>query len=184
MGDAFSRIYPICSGSFKNELVQADGREQVIGFYMPGDILGIDGIGEGHYACNAVALEDCDVCMISFSEFGNISREVRGLQHSFHQLMSREMVRDKDLMLLLGSMRAVERLAAFLLTLSQRFEAKGYSASEFNLRMQRRDVASFLGLTLETVSRLISKLQGDSLIRVRHKHVRILDAAGLRSIIG
>ncbi len=184
VGDSFSAIYAIRSGFFKNELVLEDGREQVMGFHMPGDILGIDGIGGDRYACNAVALEDSDVCVIPFSRLEEISREVRGLQHQFHQFMSREMVRDQGVMLLLGSMRAEARLAAFLLNLSRRFEARGYSASEFNLRMTREEIGSFLGLKLETVSRLFSKLQEENLVAVLQKHIRILDAAGLRKIVG
>lgn len=184
VGDSFSAIYAIRSGFFKNELVLEDGREQVMGFHMPGDILGIDGIGGDRYACNAVALEDSEVCVIPFIRLEEISREVRGLQHQFHQFMSREMVRDQGVMLLLGGMRAEARLAAFLLNLSRRFEARGYSASEFNLRMTREEIGSFLGLKLETVSRLFSQFQRGNLVAVLQKHIRILDAAGLRKIVG
>jgi len=183
-GDSFSAIYAICSGSFKNDLVHQDGREQVVGFHMSGDILGIDGIGDDRYACNAVALEDSDVCVIPFSRLEEISHEVRGLQHQFHQLMSRKIVRDQGVMLLLGSARAEVRVAAFLLDLCRRFEARGYSASEFNLRMTREEIGSFLGLTLETVSRLLSKFQEGNLLAVLQKHIRILDLAGLRQIVG
>lgn len=184
VGDSFGAIYAIRSGFFKNELVFEDGREQVMGFHMPGDILGIDGIGGDRYACNAVALEDSEVCVIPFSRLEDISRKVRGLQHKFHQFMSREMVRDQGVMLLLGSMRAEARLAAFLLNLSRRFEARGYSASEFSLRMTREEIGSFLGLKLETVSRLFSKMQDENLVAVLQKHIRIRDAAGLRKIVG
>jgi CRP/FNR family transcriptional regulator, anaerobic regulatory protein len=180
----FGAIYGICSGFFKNDLVLEDGREQVMGFYMPGDFLGIDGIGGAHYTCNAVALEDSEVCVIPFSRVEEISHEVRGLQHQFHQLMGREMTRDQGVMFLLGSARAEVRLAAFLLNLSQRFEARGYSASEFNLPMTREDIGSFLGLKLETVSRLFSKFDKRKLVAVLQKHIRILDAAGLRAIAG
>jgi CRP/FNR family transcriptional regulator len=182
-GNAFSAIYAIRSGFFKNDLVLEDGREQVMGFYMPGDILGIDGIGGDRYTCNAVALEDSDVCVIPFSRVEEISHEVRGLQHKFHQLMGREMAREQGVMFLLGSARAEVRLAAFLLNLSQRFEARGYSASEFNLPMTREDIGSFLGLKLETVSRLFSKFHKRNLVAVLQKHIRILDAAGLRKIV-
>ena len=183
VGDSFSAIYAIRSGFFKNELVLEDGREQVMGFHMPGDILGIDGIGGDLYACNAVALEDSEVCVIPFIRLEEISREVRGLQHQFHQFMSREMVRDQGVMLLLGSMRAEARLAAFLLNLSRRFEARGYSASEFNLRMTREEIGSFLGLKLETVSRLFSQFQRANLVVVLQRYIRIVDAAGLRKIV-
>jgi CRP/FNR family transcriptional regulator len=181
-GNAFSAIYAVRSGFFKNDLVYQDGREQVIGFHMSGDILGIDGIGADYYACNAVALEDSEVCVIPFSRLEEISREVRGLQHQFHQIMSREMVRNHEVMLLLGA-RAEVRLAAFLLNLSQRFKTRGYSATEFQLRMTREEIGSFLGLTLETVSRLFSKLQQGNLVAVLQKRIHVLDAAGLRKIV-
>lgn len=183
-GNEFSAIYAIQSGFFKNDLVSADGREQVIGFHMPGEILGIDGIGGGRYTCNAVALEDGDVCVIPFCQLEEISREVPGLQHQFHQLMGREMVRHQGFMLLLGSARAEVRLAAFLIDLCRRFEARSLSTSEFILRMTREEIGSFLGLRLETVSRLFSQFQRRNLVAVLQKHIRILDAAGLRRIVG
>ncbi len=183
-GNEFSAIYAIRSGSFKNDLVFADGREQVMGFHMPGEILGIDGIGGGRYTCNAVALEDGDVCVIPFCRLEEISREVPGLQHQFHQLMSREMARQQGVMLLLGSARAEVRLAAFLIDLCRRFEARSHSTSEFTLRMSREEIGSFLGLKLETVSRLFSQFQRGNLVAVLQKHIRILDAAGLRKIVG
>ncbi len=182
-GNEFSAIYAIRSGFFKNDLVFADGREQVMGFHMPGEILGIDGIGGGRYTCNAVALEDGDVCVIPFCRLEEISREVPGLQHQFHQLMGREMVRHQGVMLLLGSSRAEVRLAAFLIDLCRRFEARGHSASEFILRMTREEIGSFLGLKLETVSRLFSQFQRGNLVAVLQKHIRILDAAGLGKIV-
>lgn len=183
VGDSFSAIYAIRSGFFKNELVLEDGREQVMGFHMPGEILGIDGVGDDCYACNAVALEDSEVCVIPFVRLVEISHAVRGLQHQFHQVMGREMARHQGVKMLLGSARAEVRVAAFLLNLSQRFEARGYSASEFNLRMTREDIGSFLGLKLETVSRLFSQFQRANLVVVLQKFIRILDAAGLRKIV-
>jgi len=183
-GDSFSAIYAIRSGFFKNDIVLEDGREQVMGFHMQGEILGIDGIGGDHYDCNAVALEDSDVCVIPYSRLEEISREVRGLQHQFHQLMGREMGRDQGVMLLLGSTRADARLAAFLLDLCRRFKARGYSASEFNLRMTREEIGSFLGLKIETVSRMFSKFREENLVAVLQRHISILDAAGLRKIVG
>jgi CRP/FNR family transcriptional regulator, anaerobic regulatory protein len=181
-GNEFSSIYAIRSGFFKNDFVLEDGREQVMGFHMPGDVLGIDGIGGDRYTCNAVALEDSDVCVIPFSRVETISHEVRGLQHQFHQLMALEKARDQRVMSLLRGARAETRLAAFLLDLSQRFQARGYSASEFNLRMTRWELGSYLGLKLETVSRLFSKFQKGNLVTVLQKKIRILDAAGLKQI--
>ena len=182
-GDAFSAIYAVCSGSFKNKLVLHDGREQVMGFHISGDILGIDGIGEERHGCDAVALEDSDVCVIPFARVEEISREMRGLQHQFHQLMSREIVRDYGVMLLLNATAEV-RVAVFLLDLCRRFAARGYSASEFHLRMTREEIGSFLGLTLETVSRHLSRFHETKLIAVLQKHIHILDAPGLKVIAG
>ena len=180
-GNAFSAIYAVRSGFFKNDLVYQDGREQVIGFHMSGDILGMDGIGADCYTCNAVALEDSEVCVIPFSRLEDIACEERSLQHQFHRVMSREMVRNHDVMLLLGA-RAEVRLAAFLLDISQRVETRGYSASEFHLRMTREEIGSFLGLKLETISRLFSQFQRENLVAVLQRYIRILDAGGLRKV--
>ena len=149
------------SGFFKTTLVMEDGRDQVTGFHMAGDMLGMDGIGPDQHSCNAVALEDSEVCVIPFGRLEELSREIDVLQQHFHKVMSREIVREHGVMLLLGSMRAEERLAAFLLNLSQRFTSRGYSPSEFNLRMTREEIGSYLGLKLETVSRVFSKFQED-----------------------
>jgi CRP/FNR family transcriptional regulator len=183
-GDAFGSIYAVRRGFFKSTVLDEDGRDQVTGFHMAGEILGMDGIGTEKHACNIVALEDSEVCIIPFPRLEEVSTKVRGLQRQFHRLMSREIVRDHGVMLLLGSMRAEERLAAFLLNLSQRFLARGYSPSDFNLRMTREEIGSFLGMKLETVSRAFSKLQEENLVEVRQKHIRILDVPGLKGITG
>ncbi len=183
-GDPFSAIYAIRTGFFKSNVIMEDGRDQVTGFHMPGEIIGMDGIGTERHSTNTIALEDSDVCVIPFSRLEEIANEVRGLQRQFHRMMSREIVRDQGVMMLLGSMRAEERLAAFLLNLSQRFVARGYSPSEFYLRMTREEIGSFLGLKLETVSRIFSKFQEEKLISVQLKHICILNTDGLRSILG
>ncbi|MFO1363156.1 MAG: fumarate/nitrate reduction transcriptional regulator Fnr [Burkholderiales bacterium] len=182
-GDAFGSLYAIRTGFFKTDVILEDGRDQVTGFHMPGEILGMDGIGTEAHACNAHALEDGEVCVIPFARLEEVSREVRNLQHQFHKVMSREIVRDQGVMMLLGTMRAEERLAAFLLNLSQRFVARGYSPSEFHLRMTREEIGSYLGLKLETVSRIFSKFQDQGLIAVQQKHIRILDTDGLRQLL-
>ena len=182
-GDPFEAIYAIRTGSFKTDVLLEDGREQVTGFQMTGEILGLDGISSEVHSCNAVALEDSEVCVIAYDKLEELSRQIEGLQHQFHKVMSREIVRDHGVMMLLGSMRAEERLAAFLLNLSQRFTARGFSAAEFHLRMTRDEIGSYLGLKLETVSRAFSKFQEEGLIGVQQKHIRILDIAGLRKLI-
>jgi len=182
-GDPFHALYAIKTGFFKTDVLLEDGREQVTGFQMTGEILGLDGIGTEKHACNAVALEDSEVCIIPFEDLENYSRKIVALQHHFHKVMSREIVRDHGVMMLLGIMRAEERLAAFLLNLSQRFTARNYSPTEFNLRMTRNEIGSYLGLKLETVSRAFSRFQEDGLIIVHQKHIRILDVAGLKTLL-
>jgi CRP/FNR family transcriptional regulator len=183
-GDAFGSIYAIRNGFFKSNVLVEDGRDQVTGFHMPGEILGLDGIGTDRHACNAIALEDSEVCVIPFARLEELSREMRNLQSQFHKVMSREIVRDQGVMMLLGTMHADERLAAFLLNLSQRFVARGYSPAEFHLRMTREEIGSYLGLKLETVSRIFSRFQSEGLVSVQQKHIRILDPRGLQRILG
>jgi CRP/FNR family transcriptional regulator, anaerobic regulatory protein len=182
-GDSFTSLYAVRSGFFKTTQTLADGREQVTGFSMAGEILGMDGIGPEKHACNAVALEDSEVCVIPYSRLECLGHELPALQQQFHKVMSREIVREQGVMMLLGAMRAEERLAAFLLNLSQRFTARGFSPSEFHLRMTREEIGSYLGLKLETVSRAFSKFQDENLVCAQQKHVRILDVEGLKRTI-
>lgn len=182
-GDPFEAIYAIRVGWFKTDVVLEDGREQVTGFQMTGEMLGLDGISTEAHSCNAIALEDSEVCVISYERLEELSREFEGLQHQFHKVMSREIVRDHGVMMLLGSMRAEERLAAFLLNLSQRFTARGFSGTDFHLRMTRDEIGSYLGLKLETVSRAFSRFQDEGLITVQQKHIRIVDLPQLRKLI-
>ena len=182
-GDAFDAIYAIRSGFFKTDVLLEDGRDQVTGFQMTGELIGLDGISSEHHTCNAIALEDSEICAIPFTKLESISREIHTFQHHFHKVMSREIVRDHGVMMLLGTMRAEERLAAFLLNLSQRFTARGFSPSEFNLRMTREEIGSYLGLKLETVSRAFSRFQDEGHIAVQQKHIRILNVDGLKALM-
>ncbi len=182
-GDRFEALYAIKTGFFKTDILLEDGRDQVTGFQMAGELLGMDGIGTELHTCNSIALEDSEICVIPFAQLERLSREVEALQHHFHKVMSREIVRDHGVMMLLGTMRAEERLAAFLLNLSQRFTARGYSPQEFHLRMTREEIGSYLGLKLETVSRAFSRFQEEGLISVHQKHIRILDSAALKRLL-
>ena len=182
-GEGFEAIYAIRSGFFKTDVLLEDGRNQVTGFQMAGEILGMDGISTEAHTCNAVALEDSEICVIPFAQLEHLSREIQALQHHFHKVMSREIVRDHGVMMLLGTMRAEERLAAFLLNLSQRFTSRGYSPAEFHLRMTRDEIGSYLGLKLETVSRAFSRFQDEGFISVQQKHVRLLDIAGIKKLL-
>ena len=182
-GDPFAALYAIRSGFLKTTVLNADGREQVTGFQMGGELLGLDGIGSGVYNGNAIALEDSEVCVLPFAMIEELGRDIPAIQRNLHSVLSREIVRDHGVMMLLGSMSAEERLSTFLLNLSRRFTARGYSASDFHLRMTREEIGSYLGLKLETVSRLFSRFQADGLIEVQQKHVRILDIPGLQRLI-
>ncbi|HXI36651.1 MAG TPA: fumarate/nitrate reduction transcriptional regulator Fnr [Burkholderiales bacterium] len=183
-GSEFNAIYAIRSGFFKSSLVDGEGREQVTGFFMGGELIGLEGIGSGAYQGTATALEDSEVCVLPYALIEDLAREVPALQRQLHAVLSREIVRDHGVMMLLGSMRAEERLATFLINLSKRLVRRGYSACDFHLRMTREEIGSYLGLKLETVSRLFSRFQADALIEVEQKHVRILDIAGLERLLG
>ncbi len=182
-GEHFTSLYAIRTGFFKTCVTTEDGRDQVTGFQMAGEIIGLDGIVNDQHTCDAVALEDAEVCVMPFDRIEEISREVTALQRHVHQIMSREIVREHGVMLLLGSMRAEERLAAFLLNLVQRLHARGFSQSELVLRMTREEIGSYLGLKLETVSRTFSKFVDDGIVDVKQRHVRILDTEALRRIV-
>jgi CRP/FNR family transcriptional regulator len=183
-GDRFDAVYPIRLGFFKTRVSSDDGREQVTGFPMPGDILGFDAISTSVFQCDAIALEDAEVCVVPFERLETLSREFNALQHQLHRVLSREIVRDQGVMMLLGTMRAEQRIATFVLNLSQRFAQRGFSPREFILRMTREEIGNYLGLKLETVSRTFSKLQDDGVIGVDQKRLRIDNAERLRELAG
>ena len=179
-GDRFQFIYAVRTGTFKSSLILADGREQVSGFHMAGELMGLDGVANGHHASAATALEDAEVCAIPYGHLTELASGSAEMQMVMARLMSREIVREHSLMMLLGSMNAEERLAAFLLNLSQRLKARGYSPSEFHLRMSRAEIGSYLGMKLETVSRTFSAFQQQRLLEVDKRHIRILDLEALQ----
>jgi len=181
-GDAFSALYAIRTGFFKTNLTTEDGRDQITGFQMAGEIIGLDGIVKEQHTCDAIALEDAEVCVIPFDRIEDISRKVGALQKHVHRIMSREIVREHGVMLLLGSMRAEERLAVFLLDLIQRLQARGFSPSEVILRMTREEIGSYLGMKLETVSRIFSKFADEGIIDVNQRHVHIQDSGALKRL--
>ena len=182
-GERFTSLFAIRTGFFKTCVASEDGRDQVTGFQMAGEVIGLDGIVNEHHTCDAVALEDAEVCVMPFDRIEELSREVSALQRHVHKIMSREIVRENSVMLLLGSMRAEERVAAFLLNLVQRLHARGFSQSELVLRMTREEIGSFLGLKLETVSRTFSKFSEDGIVEVKQRHVRILNTDALKDIV-
>jgi CRP/FNR family transcriptional regulator len=182
-GEKFNALFAIRTGFFKTCISSEDGRDQVTGFQMAGEIIGLDGIVSDQHTCDAVALEDAEVCVMTFDRIEELSREINALQRHVHKIMSREIVREHGVMLLLGSMRAEERLAAFLLNLVQRLHARGFSQSELVLRMTREEIGSYLGLKLETVSRTFSKFVEDGIVEVKQRHVRILNTEALKLLV-
>jgi CRP/FNR family transcriptional regulator len=181
-GDVFQSVYVVRTGCFKTVVIHRDGQDQVTGFHMAGDVLGLDGVSSDRHGFDAIALEDSVVCIIPFDLLELLCREVKAIQHHVHRLMSSEIVRESTLMMLLGTMSAEQRLATFLLNLSARMKARGYSSAQFVLRMTREEIGSYLGMKLETVSRMFSKLQKAGVVDSRGKEIRILDQAGLERV--
>ena len=183
-GDSFAALYAVRLGTLKTTVLAEDGREQVAGYHLQGDIIGLDGLGTERHGCGAVALDDSEVCTIPFEHLEELARDLPPLQRNLHQFLAREISRDHGVMLLLGSMRAEERLASFLLNLSERYRARGYSSTEFVLRMTREEIGSYLGLKLETVSRLFSRFQEEGLLKVSGRNVKLTSVSALRQLVG
>lgn len=181
-GEIFTSLYAVKTGTFKTLVNNQDGSDQVIGFQMTGELLGLDGLGTGQHMCNSIALEDAEVCTIPYSRLDELAQQFHALQMHFHRIMSREIVKDQNAMLLLGSMRAEQRLSAFLINLSERQKARGFSSREMVLRMTREEIGSYLGMKIETVSRTLSKLQKEALIKIDQKNLTILNAPALQEL--
>jgi len=181
-GDPFDNLYAVRSGSLKTVMAHRDGREQVTGLRLAGDPLGLDGISTDTHTCTAVALEDSSVCIVPYAALKHMCRETGTMQDRMHRLMSEQLIRESSQMMVLGSLSADERVAAFLLDVSDRNGQRGYSHAEFNLRMTREDMGSYLGMTLETVSRTLSRFQKRGLIDAQGKLIRIIDLEGLRHL--
>lgn len=182
-GVAFTSLYAVRTGFFKTFVSSEDGRDQVTGFHMAGELLGLDGIGTDRHTCDAIALEHSQVCVIGYHQLEDLSRELPDLQRHFHRIMSRAIVHDHAVMLLLGNMRAEERVAAFLVNLTQRLRTRGFSASSLVLRMTRAEIGSYLGLKLETVSRAFSKFQDDGVLAVKQRQISVLDPEALQALV-
>jgi len=180
--DPFQSIYAVRSGSFKTMVMHRDGREQVTGFYLAGEVLGLDGVCADRHSSDAIALEDSSVCIMPYSLLESMCAESKQLQHQMLRTMSSEIVRESSLMMLLGTMSAEQRVATFLLNLSSRMRQRGYSAAEFHLRMTREEMGNYLGMKLETVSRMFSKLQRDGLVETHGKKIRIVDPNALAAV--
>lgn len=180
-GDRMNSVFEVHTGVFKSLISMADGRVQITGFQTCGDLLGLDGIGSGRHAFDAVAVECSLVCAIPYAALTNLMKQSAELQNQFHRLMSGEIARDQSMLLMLGTMQAEERVARFLLEMLQRPQASGCTSSSLILGMSREEIGSYLGLTLETVSRMFSRLACHGVLEIKHRHVSVRDAAALRA---
>ncbi|MFP4160601.1 MAG: fumarate/nitrate reduction transcriptional regulator Fnr [Ectothiorhodospira sp.] len=183
-GDPLNAIYAVRSGTVKTYTLTDDGQEQITGFHLPGELLGLDAISDGVHPCAARALETTSICEIPFDRLEELSVRIPGLQHQLFRIMSREIQTDEHFMMLLGKKASDARLAAFLMSISTRLGLRGFSRTEFNLTMSRNDIANYLGLAVETVSRLFTRFQSLGLIQVRRKLITIHDLDGLQSLAG
>ena len=182
MGEPFRNLYAIRFGHFKTYQVNAGGEQQITGFQMAGELLGMDAISGDHHHCDAVALEDSEVCEIPFARLEDLFGEVPTLLRHFHRIMSQEITREQNVMLLLGNMRAEQRFAVFLTNLSSRYAARGYSPTSFQLRMSREDIGNYLGLTIESISRLLSRFKKQGWLKVNKREVTLLEPAMLKAM--
>ena len=174
-GTAFHSIFVVRSGALKIFSGSEDGHEQILGFYLPGELLGLDGMDKDIYRCTALALETSTVCNLPFNQLGVLCEKMPGLQKRLFRLIGREIGVEQELLLMMGQKDAEERLAIFLVTLAARFKKRGYSQTEFRLPMSRHDLANYLGLTPETVSRLFGRFRKNRLIDTNRSLVKILD---------
>ncbi len=182
--DEGTALYGIRSGSVKTQLEDASGQVQVTGFLLPGEVVGIDGYLGARHMTHAIAMEDTELCVVPIQDVERVTTMLPALSRQLRRLTSQEILRSQQLIMSLGVMRSEQRLAAFLLNLSQRLGALGYSPREFILRMSREEIGNHLGLTLETVSRLFSRFARDNLIRIRQREVQLLDMEMLHQLTG
>lgn len=182
IGQPFDSLYIVHSGFLKTVLIDEFGNEQVLSFPMKGDLFGVDGIHTRHYASEAVALSNCDLILLPFKKLTALGRAHAELEHAMYSVMSRELVREQAMVSMLGALSAEARVARFLVSLSERFADMGYSSKLFNLRMTRHEIGSYLGLTLETVSRTLSAFNEIGLISVDQRSICIKDIDALRTL--
>lgn len=183
-GERFRSLYVVKTGSVKTYAPSEEGGEQVLGFHLPGEIIGLDAIDKSCHACSAKVLETSAICEVPFQRFEELAAAMPSLQHQMYRLLSKEIGQDADMLLLLGKKNAEERLAAFLTSMSGRLSKRGLSATDFYLSMSRHEIGSYLGLAVETVSRLFTRFQEDGLLRVDRKHVEVLNLPALEMMAG
>jgi len=184
VGDQLKSLYAISKGSIKTCELSASGQIQITGFHLTGELVGMDGISTERHHCDAIVLEPTEVCELPFEDLESVSRDVPSLQHQLLKILSREIVQDGELLLMVGKMNAEERLATSLLSFSRRYENLGLSGTHFRLSMSRQDLGDYLGLALETVSRLFSRFQDEGLLHIEGRNVEILDMNSLLAVAG
>jgi CRP/FNR family transcriptional regulator, anaerobic regulatory protein len=175
-GDPFEAIAAVRLGTVKTYVNDSEGREQVLGFFLPGEVIGLNAISQARYPCNAVALDSVMLCRFSFPNIAALASRVPGLQQHLFRLLSEDIGKAA---LLAGNFTADERMAAFVVSMSRRHAARGFSATRFRLSMTRADIANYLRLASESVSRGFSRLQEAGLLRVDRREIEILDPARL-----
>jgi CRP/FNR family transcriptional regulator, anaerobic regulatory protein len=183
-GDTNRSVYAVLSGSVKTLVDNPNGEEQIVGFHLPGELLGMDGFSGDAHTCSAVALETSSVCEFPLESLDEVCHAVPSIQYAMRRIMGKEVTKDHAMLLLLGRMSAEEKLASFLISLSNRMAQRHWKPTEFNLTMPRQDIANYLGLAVETVSRLFAHLQDEEIIEVDRRRVNICDMDRLKAIIG
>jgi CRP/FNR family transcriptional regulator len=180
-GQPLGSLFVAREGAFKTLAVDGDGNQQVIGFHLPGELLGLDALGSGKHVCDAQALTHANVCEVPLSQLESVATQVPGLQHQLLRIIGHGINRDQGHIEMLGRRNAHERLAIFLHQISARYQALGRSGERFLLPMSREDIASYLGLVIETVSRTLGKMQEEGLIAVNGREITVLDATKLEA---
>ncbi|WP_438465228.1 fumarate/nitrate reduction transcriptional regulator Fnr [Marinomonas sp. PE14-40] len=183
-GDEFESVYAVRTGTLKTFNITNSGEEQITGFYCPSELLGLSGIDKNIYPVSAKALETTTVCEIPFSHLEQLSEQIPTLKHQLFKVMSRKICDDQQMMVLLGKKNADEKVASLLLNLSARFKKRGYSATSFRLAMSRGEIGNYLGLAVETVSRVITRFQKNGMIQVDGKEISIIDLDQMQKLIG
>lgn len=181
-GEPLKAVHAIRSGSFKTVILTDSGSEQITGFYLPGELVGLDGLGEDIHKCTAIALESSTTCALEMTDLEDLCCSMKGLRRQMLHLIGNEINHDHDILLALGQMKGEERLAAFLLNLSKRLEMRGFSPVDFNLSMPRHDIANYLGLAVETLSRIFSRLQDEKILKTNRRYIHILNPVALRQL--
>jgi CRP/FNR family transcriptional regulator len=182
-GEGFRSLYVVKTGSVKTYAPSEEGGEQVLGFHLPGEIIGLDAIDTEVHACSARVLETSAICELPFARLEELTGTIPSLQHQMYRLLSKEIGHDTEMLLLLGKKNAEGRLAAFLLNMSSRLHQRGLSATDFHLSMSRHEIGNYLGLAVETVSRIFTRFQEEGLLKVDRKHIQLLDLPGLEAAL-